>query len=92
MLTRFVVVAAVSMSWVAAAQMLNDQGPPLHRLVHKNTLAVRVNPLGLIYDGRFSYRLRLYESDGKALRDNFVGIGVAPTATPAFVGIGPYIE
>jgi|GEM_PF-5982523 len=85
-LSMFVVVLAAS---VAPAQMLNDQGPPLHRIVHKNTFALRYNPLGLLYDGRFSYRLRLYQSDSKALRDNFIGIGLAPTASPAFVRAGP---
>jgi hypothetical protein len=59
--------------------MLSEQGPPLHRIVHKNTAFVRFNPLGVGYDGRFAYRLRLYESDSKSLRDNFLGIGVAPT-------------
>jgi hypothetical protein len=88
-LSMFVVVLAAS---VASAQMLNDQGPPLHRIVHKNTFALRYNPLGLLYDGRFSYRLRLYQSDSKALRDNFIGIGLAPTASPAFVRAGPYLE
>jgi hypothetical protein len=72
--------------------MLQDQAPPQHRIVHKNTFALRYNPLGLIYDGKFSYRYRLYESDSKALRDNFIGIGVAPIASPAFVRIGPYLE
>jgi hypothetical protein len=72
--------------------MLYDQGPPQHRLVHRNTLALRYNPLGLIYDGRFMYRLRLYESPSLALRDNFVGVGVAPTLSPACLRIGPYLE
>ena len=74
---RAVLVVALCGSAVNA-QMLYDQGPPQHRIVHKNTLAVRVNPLGLLYDGRFSYRLRLYESESKSLRDNFLGVGVAP--------------
>jgi hypothetical protein len=74
------------------AQIPSEQGPPLHRIVHKSTAFVRVNPLGLGYDGRFSYRLRLYESDSKALRDNFVGIGVAPTVSPVFLRVGPYVE
>lgn len=82
----------VSMSHVASAQLLSNRGPPLHRVVHKNTFALRYNPLGLLYDGRFSYRLRLYEADSKALRDNFFGVGVAPTASPAFLRIGPYVE
>lgn len=84
----FVVLSGLS----ASAQMLATQSPPKHRIVHKNTFAVRYNPLGLLYDGRFSYRFRLYENDSKILRDNFIGVGIAPTASPAFLRIGPYIE
>ena len=54
-----VVVSAMLSSSVASAQMLSDQGPPLHRVVHRNTFALRYNPLGLLYDGRFMYRLRV---------------------------------
>jgi len=84
--------SAVLVASSAPAQMLNDQGPPQHRIVHKNTFALRYNPLGLLYDGRFSYRFRLYQSESKALRDNFLGIGLAPTASPAFLRVGPYVE
>jgi hypothetical protein len=89
---RVVVVIGALCGSAVNAQMLYDQGPPLHRIVHKNTIAVRVNPLGLLYDGRFSYRLRLYESESKSLRDNFLGVGIAPTASPAFLRVGPYVE
>ena len=89
---RIVVMAAVVASSVASAQMLVDQGPPQHRLVHKETFAVRLNPLGLVYDGRYAYRFRLYASESKALRDNFLGIGVAPMVSPANLRIGPYVE
>ncbi len=89
---RSALFVAAFASSVASAQMLQDQGPPLHRIVHKNTFALRYNPLGLLYDGRFSYRLRLYESEGKALRDNFIGVGLAPTISPAFLRVGPFIE
>jgi hypothetical protein len=92
MTVRIVLLAAAVVSSVASAQMLADQAPPLHRIVHKNTFALRYNPLGLLYDGRFSYRLRLYEAESKVLRDNFIGVGVAPTMSPAFVRIGPYVE
>lgn len=90
--SKAVFVAIVICSSLSSAQMLQDQGPPLHRVVHRNTFAFRVNPLGLLYDGRFMYRLRLYESDSKVLRDNYIGIGAAPTASPAFLRIGPYVE
>lgn len=76
----------------SSAQMLSDMAPPQHRIVHRNTFAVRINPLGLIYDGRLSYRHRLFESPSVALRDNFVGIGVAATASPAFGRVGGYVE
>lgn len=89
---RAIALSAALASSVASAQLLNDQAPPKHRLVHRNTLVVRVNPLGLIYDGRFAYRLRLYASESKALRDNFLGIGLAPMLSPAFGRIGPYVE
>ena len=89
---RIVLLAAALVSSVTSAQMLQDQGPPQHRIVHRNTIAFRVNPLGLLYDGRFSYRLRLYEAEGKALRDNFIGVGIAPTFSPAFMRVGPFIE
>ncbi|PZR18797.1 MAG: hypothetical protein DI536_02650 [Archangium gephyra] len=91
-LIRGVLELAVLLSSIASAQMLNDQTPPQHRIVHKNLIAVRYNPLGLLYDGRFSYRFRLYESESKVLRDNFIGVGLAPTASPAFIRIGPYVE
>jgi hypothetical protein len=92
MSVRIVLAAAALMSSAATAQMLNDQGPPQHRVVHRNTFALRYNPLGLLYDGRFMYRLRLYQAESKVLRDNYVGIGVAPTFSPAFMRIGPYVE
>jgi hypothetical protein len=89
---RTLALCLVLTSMLGQAQMLADQGPPQHRIVHRNTFAIRYNPLGLLYDGRFSYRYRLYQSDSKALRDNFLGVGFAPTASPAFVRIGPYVE
>lgn len=92
MTARLVVLFALLVSSVSQAQMLADQGPPQHRIVHRNTFALRYNPLGLLYDGRFMYRLRLYESESKVLRDNFVGIGAGITASPAFIRVGPYVE
>lgn len=86
------VVLALLLSGSALAQTLYDGGPPPDRVVHRNTLALRVNPLGLLYDGRFSARARLYASDSTALRDNFVGLGLAPTLSPAFFKVGPYLE
>lgn len=82
----------LSLSGLAHGQMLNDQAPPQHRLAYKNLTALRYNPLGLLDDARFMYRLRLYQSESKALRDNFIGVGIAPTFSPAMLKIGPYVE
>ncbi|MDC0709450.1 hypothetical protein POL68_13345 [Stigmatella sp. ncwal1] len=89
---RILMLAAFLMPLTVPAQMLQDQTPPQHRIVHKSTFALRYNPVGLLFDGRFSYRYRLYESDSKALRDNFLGLGLAPTVSPAFLRLGPYVE
>ncbi len=86
---------AVLMATVAApalGQMLQTMTPPQHRLVHRQLVVLRVNPLGLLYDGRFMYRFRLYASEKTALRDNFVGVGVAPGLSPAFARAGVYVE
>lgn len=89
---RSLLVLCLLWSTVTLSQTLQYQTPPLHRVVHRNTFALRYNPLGLLYEGRFMYRLRLYESDELALRDNFVGIGLTPIASPAFVRAGVYAE
>lgn len=86
------VLAVVLGATTVSAQTLQYQAPPLHRIVHRNTFALRVNPLGLLYEGRFMYRFRLYESDEMALRDNFIGIGLTPIASPAFIRAGAYVE
>ena len=90
---RYLFVVAVLLGTTSAsAQTLQDQAPPLHRVVHRNTFALRYNPLGLLYEGRFTYRLRLYESDSLALRDNFIGIGLTPIVSPQFLRAGAYVE
>ena len=76
----------------ASAQMLRDGPPPQHRVVYRNSLVLRTNPLGLLDDARISYRYRLYLSESPALRDNFIGIGLAPAASPAFGRVGLLAE
>jgi len=65
---------------------------PRHSVFLRNTLVGRVNPLGLIDFAQLSYRHRLYVEEEPALADNFVGIGVVPTLTPALVRVGPIVE
>ena len=90
-------IAALSLLSLAAsgpalAQMLSDQAPPQHRIVHRNLLALRANPLGAGWEGRFAYRYRLYASESIALRDNFLGLGIAPGLTPTYARLGLYAE
>lgn len=88
----FALFVAALFSTTAEAQALMNQGPPQHRIVYRNTFSVRVNPLGLLYEGRIMYRFRLYESESTALRDNYLGVGLAAVGGPAFFDIGPYVE
>jgi len=88
----FALVVLVSAAGGAWGQTLLDGPPPQHRLVYRNSLILRLNPAGLIDDARISYRYRLYPSESLALRDNFIGIGLAPTVSPAFGRLGAMVE
>jgi hypothetical protein len=76
----------------ALAQAYRDGPPPQHRIVYRDLTLFRWNPLGLISDARISYRLRLYESQKPAFRDNFLGVGIAPALSGAFLRGGPMLE
>ncbi|MRG91996.1 hypothetical protein [Polyangium spumosum] len=76
----------------AEAQTYRNGPPPQHRIVYSDLTLFRWNPLGLITDARFVYRYRLYKSESPALRDNFIGIGVAPSLSGAFARGGPTIQ
>jgi hypothetical protein len=65
---------------------------PELRLASNHTVVGRLNPLGLIYFSRLSFRVQLYESDSPVAKDNFFGIGVAPSASPAFARGGILLE
>jgi hypothetical protein len=91
-LTTAIGAATVLFASEAQAQALANRAPPEHRVVHRSLVALRGNPIGLHYEGRLGYRLRLHQNEGLALRDNFVGGGAALALTPAYVRIGPYVE
>ncbi len=76
----------------ASAQAYRDGPPPQHRIVYRDLTLFRWNPLGLISDARITYRLRLYESQKVAFRDNFLGVGIAPALSGAFLRGGPMVE
>jgi len=84
--------ATVLLSTSAWSQALEDRPPPARRLVHRGLVAARYNPVGLYYEGRLSYRLRLYRDESLALRDNYAGGGAMVMLTPAFLRVGPYVE
>lgn len=69
-----------------------DRTRPLHRINSTHSVVARANPVGLAYFGRLSYQLRLFESDSPVLKDNFIGVGVAPAVTPAYARIGALVE
>src|SRR5262245_20618613 len=97
-----ILAAALMVLWAGAAGAqavprppTDDDGPPQppqHRLFFSNLLALRYNPLGAIEELRFSYRYRLYDHEHRALRDNFAGIGVVPSFTPASLRLGVFAE
>lgn len=74
----------------AAAAQVDPQ--PEVALSYENLVAARVNPLGLVDFARFSLRLRMYESDSDVLKQNYVGLGVAPALSPAWGRVGVLAE
>lgn len=67
-------------------------GRPLHRLDSTLLLAGRVNPLGLALRGSFSFQRRLYASGAPAFANNYIGIGINPTLSPAGARLGAFVE
>jgi hypothetical protein len=82
--------AAASVPSSARAQLVDPQ--PEVSLYYRSFTAARVNPLGLFELFDTSLRLRLFESDADALRQNFVGIGATMGISPAFGRIGVLAE
>src|SRR5690349_2571495 len=64
----------------------STEPPPIPdlRLVLNNLFVLRYNPLGIEDQIRFGLQKKLYDSESKALRDNFVHLGVYPKLNPAF--------
>lgn len=73
------------------APALVDPQPEV-ALWYRNFVAARANPLGLFELFDLSLRVRLYESDSDALKQNYVGIGTTVGLSPAFGRIGVLAE
>ncbi|MFO0560377.1 MAG: hypothetical protein U0269_20340 [Polyangiales bacterium] len=59
---------------------------------YRSTTALRLNPLGLFTDLRFSYRSRLYQNLDTIFREAFVAFTPTVVATPAWGRIGALAE
>lgn len=76
----------------AQAQAYQNGPPPKNRLLLRDLTVFRWNPIGLITDARVTWRFRLYEHESMALRDNFVGLGLAPVVSGGFARVGAFVE
>ncbi|HET6584007.1 MAG TPA: hypothetical protein VFG69_11175 [Nannocystaceae bacterium] len=65
---------------------------PRHRIVYRNLVAGRVNPLGAVDEITLGYRLQLVMRDTELFRDSFLFLGGHLFMTPAFARVGPTIE
>lgn len=65
---------------------------PPWRVLYRNLLVARYNPIGLLDEGAVLLRARIYQAEAAALRDNFIGFGPTFAASPAFVRGGGLLE
>lgn len=61
-------------------------------IAYRPGLAARINPLGLFVGGPIMLRMRLYDSDSAALKDNFVALGAIVLLSPALIRAGVGFE
>jgi hypothetical protein len=85
-----VVVVLGSMGSSRAEAQFGPQPP--HQLFYSDTTVARLNPLGLISFFQLGYRKRLFLSNSVFVRDNYFGIGVTGSVSPAFARGGLLVE
>lgn len=68
------------------------RGLQRHRLVYKNLTALRYNPLGLVNEFTFGYRLQLVDKNTTLFKDSFMAIKAHTFVNPAFGRVGPMFE
>jgi hypothetical protein len=91
----FALSALLVLGVVPAASAEEERPPPpipAHRIVYENLLGVRGNPLGAENNYVLAYRARLYEHESLALRENYFGLALNPTLSPAISRFGGGIE
>ncbi|MEM9068671.1 MAG: hypothetical protein AAGE52_09200 [Myxococcota bacterium] len=90
---RAALLVLVAASFLGSSTAEAQFGPqPPNQLYYRLTTVARANPLGLISFGQVTYRRRLFQTNSIFTRDNYFGVGITPTITPAFTRIGPMVE
>lgn len=65
---------------------------PKHRLVYKNLLAARYNPLGLVNENAIGWAMRLYDRRGTLWEPAYLGLKLHTYVSPAYGRVGPQLE
>lgn len=65
---------------------------PRHRIIYRNLVAARANPVGFVDEITLGYRYQLVKRDTPLFRDSFLLAGAHGFLTPAFVRVGPTLE
>jgi len=63
-----------------------------HRFVYKNLTAARYNPLGLVNEFQFGYRLQLVDKNTTLFKESYFALKAHTFLNPAFGRVGPMIE
>ena len=88
-------IAALCMTaWSIAAGAQAPPAPPAgpHSLSYRNVVVLQGNPILLRDMASLDYRYRLYESESRLLRDNYLGFALRPVLSPGFSRIGGAVE
>ncbi len=87
---RFIPLLAILLFADVASAQYGPQPP--NQMYYQSVTVARLNPLGLISFSQFTYRRRLFQSNSIFTRDNYIGIGIAPSVSPAFGRLGAMLE
>lgn len=63
-----------------------------HRFVYKNLTALRYNPLGLLNEFQFGWRVQLVDKNTTLFKDSYFALKAHTFLNPAFGRVGPMLE
>ncbi|HWB79319.1 MAG TPA: hypothetical protein VG755_30365 [Nannocystaceae bacterium] len=63
-----------------------------HRFVYKNLTALRYNPLGLVNEFQFGWRVQLIDKNTTLFKDSYFALKAHTFLNPAFGRVGPMLE